>query len=87
MNVMLRDERAVAAERKAARPQESDEESLRRFVVDRSDLAFAQLVTKYGPLVMSVCRRVLGKEQDAEDAFQATFLVLARKAGSWYREL
>ncbi len=85
MSVLLRDERAVAAEQEPGHPQASDEALLRRFVADRSDLAFAQLVTKYGPLVMSVCRRVLGKEQDAEDAFQATFLVLARKAASLRR--
>jgi len=75
----------MAAEHKAARPGPSDEELLRRFVADRSDLAFAQLVTSYGPLVMAVCRRILGQEQDAEDAFQATFLVLARKAASLRR--
>lgn len=85
MSVLLGDERAVAAECTPARPRPSDEELLRRFVADRCDLAFAQLVTTHGPLVMSVCRRVLGKEQDAEDAFQATFLVLARKAASLRR--
>jgi RNA polymerase sigma factor (sigma-70 family) len=65
----------------------SDGQLLEYFVSGREEVAFEALVRRHGPMVLSVCRRVVGHAQDAEDAFQATFLVLARKAAAiWPRE-
>lgn len=60
----------------------SDGALLERYVAGREEAAFAALMERHGPMVLGVCRRVLRNSPDADDAFQATFLVLLRKAGS-----
>jgi len=60
----------------------SDGELLRRFADQRDEAAFTTLLQRHRPMVLSVCRQVLGELHAAEDAFQATFIILARKAHS-----
>jgi hypothetical protein len=72
--------------RGACRPSDlsglKDDQLLSRFFQEREDAAFGVLVERYGSLVYGVCRRILFDPNDAEDAFQATFLVLVRKGGT-----
>jgi len=61
----------------------SDAELLGRFASGRDPLAFDALVARHGPMVLGVCRGLLDDPNDAEDAFQATFLILVKKAGTF----
>jgi RNA polymerase sigma factor (sigma-70 family) len=71
--------------RSAAQPsvdRVSDAELLARFVRNRDSAAFELLFWRHGPMIWGVCRRLLGNSPDAEDAYQAVFVILARKAAS-----
>src|SRR6188768_3218565 len=59
-----------------------DADLLAAYTAVRDEAAFEGLLRRHGPTVLGACRRVLGPGPDADDAFQATFLVLARKAGT-----
>src|SRR5690242_15501547 len=60
--------------------EQSDAALLKRFLQRRDESAFAALVARHGGMVLRSCHRVLGDVHEAEDAFQATFLILARRA-------
>src|SRR5262249_58837083 len=80
LGVLLR--HLTGGSRGSALAESSDGQLLERFVTYHEEAAFAGLLRRHGPMVLSVCRRALANEQDREDVFQATFLLLARKAGS-----
>jgi RNA polymerase sigma factor (sigma-70 family) len=82
LNGAVRRVRALLAPRDTTR---DDAELLRGFARGGDADAFAALVRRHGPMVLGACRRLLPNLADAEDAFQATFIVLARKAGSLRR--
>src|SRR6476659_5885650 len=80
MHMVIRHLRRVAKRQDAA--SRTDGHLLASFIDQKDEAAFETLVRRHGPMVFGVCRRVVGNHHDAENAFQATFLVLARKASS-----
>jgi hypothetical protein len=70
LTLVLRHIRKLAGDRKA-----TDRQLLHRYAARRGEAAFELLVERHGPAVLGLCRRVLPREQDAEDVFQATFLI------------
>src|SRR5258708_23865495 len=68
--------------RRLAATASSDEQLVNDFLARRSDEAFSALLGRHGPMVLNVCRRILHDAHAAEDVFQATFLVLADRAGA-----
>src|SRR5215470_2910145 len=78
LNRVIGQVRQAALRQNGAGP--TDDELLEWYLGQRDADAFEALVQRHGPMVLGVCRRVLRNEADAEDAFQATFLVLVRKA-------
>src|SRR5881397_3278540 len=80
LGMLLRHLYRLAAHRDGR--ERTDRQLLDDFAARRDEAAFAALVARHGPMVLRVCQRALKHEQDAEDALQATFLILARKSGS-----
>src|SRR5579872_2831868 len=81
LQTALRDVGRLVGQARAA--SDTDELLLDRFFNGHDAGAFELLVRRHGPMVLGVCRRVLGEAHDAEDAFQATFLILLRKGRSF----
>src|SRR5581483_4219517 len=79
-DLVLQQVRSLAVLREHRQVEDAD--LLSRFVLHYDEAAFEVLLRRHGPMVLRVARRVLRSEPDAEDVFQATFLLLARKAGS-----
>jgi len=73
----------IAAERDSRR---TDAHLLSRFIAERDEAAFAVLVKRHGRMVHGVCQSVLHNRQDAEDACQASFLILAKKGSSIHKQ-
>lgn len=80
LGAVLRHIRSLAADHKAS--EQTDGALLRAFLGDNDQRAFEAIMRRHGPMVLRVCRRTLGNAHDAEDSFQATFLLLARRAAS-----
>ena len=83
LQVLIRHVRRVAGRRELL--NRSDRDLLTEYAHQRDEEAFTALVSRHAALVAGVCRRVLRNQQDVEDVFQATFLVLSRKAPSVFR--
>jgi Sigma-70 region 2 len=80
LNIVIQDLRRAALLREDN--ELPDAQLLECYVALRDEAVFEALVRRHGPMVLGVCRRILRNEADAEDAFQATFLGLVRKAGA-----
>ena len=78
LGLVLRHIHELVASRTAG--EQTDRKLLQRFAADHDEAAFAEIVQRHGRMVFGVCRRVLGDAHEAEDTFQATFVVLVRKA-------
>src|SRR5262249_13054188 len=80
LGAVLRHIRGLTAD--PNRDEQNDGALLRAFLTRNAQGAFEALVRRHGPMVLRVCRRALNNAHDAEDALQATFLLLARRAAS-----
>src|SRR6266446_7335757 len=83
LNMLVRHIRRMAGD--ALDGKESDRMLLAKFITQRDEAAFTMLVQRHGPMVRGVCQRLLGRSPDVDDAFQATFLILVRKASAIHR--